>query len=120
MTESRHILVCGGAGYIGSHMCKRLWSEGIVPISFDWFDTEHRRTSKPGLLAQEDQLICVASAAFLRRLKCNNHSLRAVGSEAQNSAPPGFTQATRPPRPFVLHCARISSAKVESLHDVVT
>jgi UDP-glucose-4-epimerase GalE len=32
---SRHVLVTGGAGYIGSHTCKALAKRGLVPVTFD-------------------------------------------------------------------------------------
>lgn len=35
MTRGKHILVTGGAGYIGSHACKMLAQAGYVPISSD-------------------------------------------------------------------------------------
>ncbi len=31
----KHVLVTGGAGYIGSHACKALAAAGYVPVSFD-------------------------------------------------------------------------------------
>ncbi|SMH40594.1 UDP-glucose 4-epimerase GalE [Mesorhizobium australicum] len=31
----KHVLVTGGAGYIGSHACKLLLQKGYVPVSFD-------------------------------------------------------------------------------------
>lgn len=33
--EENHILVFGGAGYVGSHVCKALKSAGYTPITFD-------------------------------------------------------------------------------------
>ena len=33
--EMQNILVTGGAGYIGSHTCKALFSSGLRPITFD-------------------------------------------------------------------------------------
>lgn len=36
-----HILVVGGAGYIGSHVCQALAQSGYVPIVFDNFSTGH-------------------------------------------------------------------------------
>jgi len=31
----KHILVTGGAGYIGSHICERFYREGFIPVTFD-------------------------------------------------------------------------------------
>ena len=31
----KHVLVTGGAGYIGSHACKVLSEAGFVPVAFD-------------------------------------------------------------------------------------
>ncbi|MCZ8133662.1 MAG: NAD-dependent epimerase/dehydratase family protein, partial [Rhodobacteraceae bacterium] len=30
-----HVLVTGGAGYIGAHACKALKRAGYVPVAFD-------------------------------------------------------------------------------------
>lgn len=38
-----NILVCGGAGYIGSHMVRRLVRAGHSPVVFDNFSTGHGR-----------------------------------------------------------------------------
>ena len=37
-----HILVAGGAGYIGSHVCKALAAAGMVPVVLDDFSAGHR------------------------------------------------------------------------------
>lgn len=37
----KRILVTGGAGYIGSHVCKRLKEAGLEPITFDNFSHGH-------------------------------------------------------------------------------
>jgi len=34
-----HILVTGGAGYIGSHACKALKQAGYTPVTFDNLST---------------------------------------------------------------------------------
>lgn len=52
----KHVLVCGGAGYIGSHMCKALANAGIVPVTFDNLSTGHRWAVKWGPLAEGDLL----------------------------------------------------------------
>jgi UDP-glucose-4-epimerase GalE len=50
------VLVCGGAGYIGSHMCKRLAREGHVPVTFDNLSTGHDWAVKWGPLVRGDML----------------------------------------------------------------
>lgn len=50
----RKILVCGGAGYIGSHMCKALHRAGFEPITFDNLSTGHRWAVKWGPLIDGD------------------------------------------------------------------
>src|SRR4249919_710048 len=62
-TSSRQILVCGGAGYIGSHMCKQLARAGDVPVTFDNLSTGHRRAVQWGPLVEADLLDPAALAA---------------------------------------------------------
>ncbi len=50
----RNILVIGGAGYIGSHTCKRLRREGYNPIVYDSLVTGHRDAVKWGPLEVGD------------------------------------------------------------------
>ncbi|MEG3641376.1 UDP-glucose 4-epimerase GalE [Magnetococcus sp. PR-3] len=38
---AQHILVTGGAGYIGSHTCKELHAQGFTPITIDTLETGH-------------------------------------------------------------------------------
>ena len=56
MNTLRQILVCGGAGYIGSHMCKRLAKAGYQPVAFDNLSTGHRSAVKWGPLIEGDLL----------------------------------------------------------------
>jgi UDP-glucose-4-epimerase GalE len=44
----KNILVVGGAGYIGSHMCKYLANNGYTPITFDNLVYGHRQAVKYG------------------------------------------------------------------------
>lgn len=44
------ILVTGGAGYIGSHVCKRLAQSGYLPITFDSLVRGHREAVRFGPL----------------------------------------------------------------------
>jgi len=43
-----HILVTGGAGFIGSHTCKALHKAGFVPVVFDNLSTGHEQSVKWG------------------------------------------------------------------------
>lgn len=40
--ESSTVLVTGGAGYIGSHVCKELAKAGTLPISYDTLESGHK------------------------------------------------------------------------------
>jgi UDP-arabinose 4-epimerase len=53
---TRTVLVTGGAGYIGSHTCKILASEGYLPIAFDNLSTGHASAAKWGPLEKGDIL----------------------------------------------------------------
>jgi UDP-glucose-4-epimerase GalE len=54
MTERSSILVTGGAGYIGSHCCSRLYQAGFNPVSFDNLTTGHERFVNWGPLVVGD------------------------------------------------------------------
>jgi UDP-glucose 4-epimerase len=53
MKPLRPILVCGGAGYVGAHMCKQLARAGYHPITFS---TGQRWAVKWGPLIEGDLL----------------------------------------------------------------
>ena len=50
----KHVLVTGGAGYIGSHACKALAAAGYVPVTFDNLCTGWSDAVKFGPLEQGD------------------------------------------------------------------
>jgi UDP-glucose-4-epimerase GalE len=54
--DYKQVLVCGGAGYIGSHMCKALARAGHLPVTLDNFSTGHRWAVKWGPLVEADLL----------------------------------------------------------------
>lgn len=68
MTETaapRHVLVTGGAGYIGSHACKALAARGFVPVTYDSLATGWAQAVRYGPLVQADLLDRAAlDAAF--------------------------------------------------------
>ncbi len=53
---SKTILVTGGAGYVGSHVCKALAAAGYTPVSFDNLSNGHEWAVKWGPLARGDVL----------------------------------------------------------------
>jgi UDP-glucose-4-epimerase GalE len=61
-----NILVCGGAGYIGAHMCKMLAKNGHAPIAFDNLSTGHDWAVKWGPLVRGDLLDPAALAIAFR------------------------------------------------------
>lgn len=50
MSTQKKVLVTGGAGYIGSHVCKALHANRHIPIVFDNLSTGHERFVKWGPL----------------------------------------------------------------------
>ena len=58
------VLVCGGAGYIGSHMVRRLVRDGVGPVVFDNLSTGHRESIGDAAFVHGDLL----DAAQLRDL----------------------------------------------------
>ncbi|WP_424942072.1 UDP-glucose 4-epimerase GalE [Aliiroseovarius crassostreae] len=54
MTTAIPILVTGGAGFIGSHTCKRLAAEGFLPVTVDNLSTGHADAVKWGPLERLD------------------------------------------------------------------
>lgn len=59
-----NILVCGGAGYIGSHMCKLLASQGHHVTVFDNLSTGHREACQWGEFTHGDLLDVKALTAL--------------------------------------------------------
>ena len=60
-----HVLVTGGAGYIGSHACKALKLAGFIPVAFDNLTTGWQQAVKFGPLVQGDLMDRAAiDAAF--------------------------------------------------------
>lgn len=59
MSES--VLVAGGAGYIGAHVCKALAAAGYVPVTLDNLRTGHREFARFGPFVQG----CVSNSAVV-------------------------------------------------------
>jgi len=69
----RKVLVTGGAGYIGSHVCKALHDAGITPVTFDNLSTGHSWAVKWGPIEIGDILDTTALAEVMR-----HHNVEAV------------------------------------------
>lgn len=63
------VLVCGGAGYIGSHMCKQLAQAGFLPVTFDNLSTGHRQAVKWGPLVEGDAMDSDALCSVLQQYR---------------------------------------------------
>jgi UDP-glucose 4-epimerase len=53
MSSKGAILVAGGAGYIGSHVCKALAESGYLPVTLDNLSTGHAEAVQFGPLELE-------------------------------------------------------------------
>jgi UDP-arabinose 4-epimerase len=67
------VLVTGGAGYIGSHTCKRLARDGFLPVTLDNLEHGHRWAVKWGPLVQGD----LSDSALIQQVM-KEYAVRAV------------------------------------------
>ena len=65
--SERPILVTGGAGFIGSHTCKRFGAEGFLPIAYDNLSTGNRKSVRWGPLVEADIADTATFAAVCER-----------------------------------------------------
>lgn len=61
--DRQRVLVTGGAGFIGSHTCKRLAATGHHPVTYDNLSTGHRKAVQWGPFVEGD----LADTALLAR-----------------------------------------------------
>src|SRR5690349_16314222 len=54
MAKQPSVLVTGGAGYVGSHVCKALHRSGFAPVTLDNLSTGHREAVRWGPLEVGD------------------------------------------------------------------
>jgi UDP-glucose 4-epimerase len=81
-----HVLVTGGAGYIGSHACKALKANGFIPVAFDNLATGWREAVRHGPLVEADLMdraaIDAAMAAYRPVAVMHFAALSLVGESA--------------------------------------
>ena len=63
------VLVIGGAGYIGSHVCKALAAAGVLPVTYDNLSRGHRWAVRWGPLEVGDLADSAALDAVFRRYR---------------------------------------------------
>lgn len=83
------VLVTGGAGYIGSHVCKALASAGYQPVCFDDLSTGHEWAVRWGPLERGDILDSdrLADALRLHGIRCVAHlAARILAGEGESKA----------------------------------
>jgi UDP-arabinose 4-epimerase len=68
MSET-HILVTGGAGFIGSHACKQLAALGYIPVAYDNLSTGHADAVRWGPLITGDILDKQRLEAVVRQFR---------------------------------------------------
>ena len=64
-----HILVTGGAGYIGSHTCKALAAAGLTPVTFDNLSRGHSDFVRWGPLVVGDILDATALDKVIKQFR---------------------------------------------------
>jgi UDP-glucose 4-epimerase len=69
----KEILVVGGAGYIGSHMCKYLYQNGMQPVVLDNLSYGHRQAVQWGPFYEGDMV----DTALLKKIFAK-HNIEAV------------------------------------------
>ncbi len=83
MNDSMNVLVCGGAGYIGSHMVRLLQEQGHTPVVFDNLSTGHAEAVPEDCLVRGD----LRDKSALRRVFAE-HAFDAVMHFAAKSIVP--------------------------------
>ncbi len=73
MGDDSHVLVTGGAGYIGSHTCKALAKAGYIPVTIDNLVYGHRSAVKWGPFVEGD----LADEELLRQVM-HDYKVQAV------------------------------------------
>ncbi|WP_409433348.1 UDP-glucose 4-epimerase GalE [Litorimonas sp. RW-G-Af-16] len=76
----RKFIIVGGAGYIGSHVCKMIAKLGGVPITFDNFSAGHKHAVKWGPYVEVDLRDRAATLAAMQAHKSVNTVIHLASS----------------------------------------
>jgi UDP-arabinose 4-epimerase len=90
MMDQTHILVTGGAGFIGSHTCKKLAASGYIPVTLDNLSTGNVEAVKWGPLVKSDlrdcRALCEAIVSYKIKTVIHFAASAYVGQSVENPA----------------------------------
>lgn len=90
-STNRSVLVTGGAGYIGSHVCKSLSRHGFTPVCYDNLSRGHARAVQWGPLEQGDILDAARLEAVLQHYRpCGVMHFAALAYVGESVAEPAL------------------------------
>lgn len=104
------VLVTGGAGYIGAHICKRLHQEGYRPVTLDNLSTGDAAAVKWGPLVFGD----IADRSLAARIKDDHRPIAVLHAAALSDA----AESVRLPRRYRLNNVE-GTAALRSVFDDV-
>src|SRR5262245_51659761 len=115
MSDRVAVLVTGGAGYIGSHVCLALHDAGYQPVVFDDLSGGHRWAVQWGPLVVGDIRDRAAIAACLGQWRCAAViHLAGLISVGESTAKPGLYRDVNVQGSAEL-CAAMRSQKIDTL-----
>ena len=113
------VLVTGGAGYVGSHVCKALANAGYMPVVYDNLATGHRWAVKWGPLEEGDVRDSNRIETVLRRHRAvavlHFAALSLVGASAKQRSWTIARQCWQSGHQYVMRCP-ITSARIGVPH----
>ena len=103
---NKTILVTGGAGYIGSHVCWRLHDAGYTPVVLDNLSTGHEWAVKWGDLVRGD----IGDADLVARLLAEHRPRAVLNFAAESHVDRSIHLQAAAARPLSLRMDRLSAS----------